>query len=1246
MSSSSSGQPGAANVLACYKREYRARFCRGRGNKIAVEPGQNVLKLIQDGFESCGNALTITSSSPTCCSTPIVGNDNTASSSTGELTYSVQRAFNSVESLPASPLKPVNNRGWSHESPLKPVICDYVADSKTPESPVSKEKTSDTLKDVEALCKNPDVSLDPEDDHGPIRLLLLEEAKGPPAHTLHFHSQNAAAAVKSRMEVENLGGPRTGRDEQDVLMNGTECVATSSVQKKKSFSSVVLAAVATETLGKRWSASISPPSPPPVKDQDIENECDFFIDESSDTSFNSFFSIPCKNKKSRKAGSATPVSKFQPSEKMTEGKKSKNRKAQVEALTKQKMDVLDVRMHEVKGTSESDSIADSEEKVLKSQRQNVTCMEKEKTEGKKSKSRKAQVEALTKQKMDVLDVRMHEVKGTSESDSIADSEGKVLKSQRQNVTCMEKEKTEGKKSKNRKAQVEALTKQKMDVLDVRMQELEGTSESDSIADSEGKVLKSQRQNITCMEKEKTEGKKGKKRRVQVETCTKQKIDDLDVRMHELEGTLESDSIADSEGKVLKSQRQNITRMEKEKTEGKKGKKRRVQVETYAKQKIDGLDVRMHELEETSESDSISDSEGKVLKSQRQNITRMEKEKTEGKKGKKRRVQVETYTKQKIDGLDVRMRELEGTSESDSISDSEGKVLKSQRQNVSRMGKTKKNALKQSSPNKEEDTSRKTEAKKFMLSQSGLETKACDAEQCKTMVMLSEDSLMSSAGHQQERSLSPKKNIRSSRNPRSASKASQHFVHKKQSVKQKNPGGTVAKRLAGSPRKKLKKPGKKSSSRKPQLQREEISHSVPSEAELESEPVELDEVFASVLHQKLETSAIQNLAKSEKPKYLLQALESLGGTNYKTPVKALQHLRDSVKNSEKKLPSAKSSGKIPKRSHRRKNEGACSGPEDNESQMDSDSSSVQESTRENHKLSDVKIKSNKRKRYTQHVLKDSFAALNPTCHESRPVLEHRDKFSSESQSCEQDNASSDSSEGLDSQIQHLLSDNFARNKIVMPSNTPNVRRTKRLRLRPLEYWRGERVNYKMKPSGGLVISGIVCPEPEPHRMIKRRQDGHKQRRGETRSKIPANLDHSLADTSRPTVVVDPVTNEEVLLECVNTESSNACFFKDESVEIYKNLNTSAFATGKLILKPFKEKGHQFVHMDTIAFHIIHGKVLVTLHKTSYYLTTGDFFYVPAGNGYNIRNLLNKESVLLFTQLKKDSFFVIGVLRGNN
>ncbi|KAM7112575.1 centromere protein C [Ciconia maguari] len=921
-----------AEALNLFKKGYRARFCHGGGNKIDVQPGQNVLKLIQDCFESCGSDLTIRSPSATHCSTPIVRNKKRTSTQSQRpkagLTNSVKRACSSAESLPASPLKTVSSTGWSHESPQKPARYDYVADSKKTKSPVSKRGTNNILKDVEALCKSPAMSSDPEDDHGSVGSpLLVEEVKSSPVHILHFDDQNTPAAVKSHVEVENLDGPQTRRDEQVVLMQGTECIATSYVQKEKSFSSVILAAVATGTLGKRYSASISPPSPPPVKDQDteIENECEFLIDEPDGVSFNSWFSIPRKNKKSKKDGSATPVSEPQPSE-------------------------------------------------------------KEKTESKKGKNRKVQVEALTKQKMDDLNVRVHDFKGTSESDPVSNNEGKVLKPQRQKST--------------------------------------------------------------------------------------------------------------------------------------------------------------------------------------------------------------------------------------------------------HMGKTKKGALGQSSPNQKKDMSWKPEAEELVLSQSGLETKASDAEQCKTRVMPSEDSPMPSAGHQQERTVSPKKNLKSSKRLQSVSKASQPLVHKKQTARQKLPKETVAKRLAESPRKKLKKSRKKSSNKKPQLQREESSDSEPGEEELEREPVKLNEVLTSPLRQKLQTSVIQKLAKSAKPKNVLYALESLGGTNNKTPVKALQHLLDSMKNSEKKRLSAKSSGKIPQKIHCRTSKGVCSNPEDTESQMDSDSSSVQDMARKNKKLLEVKIKSNKRKRNTQHELQVSFAAEKATSHESGPVLEHSDKFASRSKSCEQDNTSSDNSEDLNCQVRDLLSDNIARHKIVMPSNTPNVRRTKRIRLRPLEYWRGERVNYTMRPSGELVISGIVCPEAEPHRKIKQRKDGHKQKRDETRSEIPANLDHTLADTSKPTIVLDPVTNEEVLLECVNTESSHSCFFKGESIEIYKNLNTPAFATGRLILKPFKEKGHQFVHMDTIAFHVIRGKIIVTLHKTSYCLTTGDYFYVPAGNGYNIRNLLNEESVLLFTQLKKD------------
>ncbi|XP_027754858.1 centromere protein C isoform X3 [Empidonax traillii] len=611
----------------------------------------------------------------------------------------------------------------------------------------------------------------------------------------------------------------------------------------------------------------------------------------------------------------------------------------------------------------------------------------------------------------------------------------------------------------------------------------------------------------------------------------------------------------------------------------------------------------------------------------------EKKTTQNKKGKNKEAQVEALTKQKPNNLDVGAFDFKRTSKSDPVSNSEGKVLKSRSQKGTHTGKTKKDALRQDSPNQKKNTSWKPLAEKLMLSWSGLETEASDAEKCKTKVLPSEDLPMPSSGRQQEQTMSPKKSLKSSKNPQSASKASQHLDKRKQTAKQKLPKVKVAKKVAVSPRKELKKSVQKSSNKKPQLQREKSSDSEPSEEEHERELVDLKDVCTTPLRQKLETPVIQKFAVSEKPRNVLHTLESSGGANNRTPVKALQHPMDSVKKSEKKQLPAKYSGKIPEKIPCRTNKAVYSNSEDTESQTDSDSSSVQNVARKKQKLSDVKIKNNKRKRNRQHGLQDSFVAERAVNYESGPALEHCDKFAFSSKSCEQYDTSSENFDDLNYKVIDPLSDNIARHKIVMPSNTPNVRRTKRIRLKPLEYWRGERINYNMNSSGGLVISGLVHPETQPCSKNKQRKDHQKQKTNKTkRREIPASLDHNLADTSKPTIVLDPVTNEEVVLECVNTESSHACSFKDEAVEIYKNLNTSVFATGKLILKPLKEKGHQFVHMDTIAFHIIRGKIIVTLHKTSYYLTTGDSFYVPPGNGYNIRNLLNEESVLLFTQLK--------------
>lgn len=281
-------------------------------------------------------------------------------------------------------------------------------------------------------------------------------------------------------------------------------------------------------------------------------------------------------------------------------------------------------------------------------------------------------------------------------------------------------------------------------------------------------------------------------------------------------------------------------------------------------------------------------------------------------------------------------------------------------------KTKKGALRQDAPNQKKNTSRRPQAEELMLSWSGLETESSDEEQCETRMLPNEDLPMPSSGHQEEQTVSLKMSLRSSKNLQLTSKASQDLVKKKQTAKQKLPEVKVAERRTVSSRKKSKKSVQQSSSKKAQLQREGCSDSLPSEEELEREPIELNEVCTTPLHQKLETPVIQKLTKSEKPRNVLHTSESLSGANNRTPLKALQHPMESVKNPENKWLSAKSSGKIPNKIPHRTNEALSSSSEDTEFQTDSDSSSVQDMARKKRKLPDVKIKSNKRKHNRQHV----------------------------------------------------------------------------------------------------------------------------------------------------------------------------------------------------------------------------------------------------------------------------------------
>ncbi|XP_075785376.1 centromere protein C isoform X3 [Pelodiscus sinensis] len=573
------------------------------------------------------------------------------------------------------------------------------------------------------------------------------------------------------------------------------------------------------------------------------------------------------------------------------------------------------------------------------------------------------------------------------------------------------------------------------------------------------------------------------------------------------------------------------------------------------------------------------------------------------------------------------------------------TLKSVRQSGPHIEESKKHTHGQRStrtPNeKKSPVLKQIQPKKFTFLISESDTETSDTEQHKPTEIAHEDSFgpCNTTEQPQEKIASSEEDHSSPEPPRSILKTALCSSHKKQTAKQKLSKVASSKKLVENQRNKVRKSALKSTSRKTRvLISGESSDSEPIEEVNERELLKSNKVKAPSLQQESQTPILHKSHQSVKLKNVIHSLESSGNVYIKTPAKSkepLQNLINYPENTgERKKASAKSLQQTATQINQRTDMIDCSHSENAElgnTTVHKDSSD-QNMAEQKDKKSNASVKTKYKKKSNACRSQIFPAPERNKSHSSGPVLNRYVKFTSKNAepiAYEWEDSSSDKSMVLKDQASEFLPNSLG-HKLVMPSHTPNVRRTKRIRLKPLDYWRGERVNYLSRPSGGFVVGGITYPKKESCREAKKRRKPTPK----TRSHVE-HLNISLADASKPTVVWDPTVNGEVLQECVNTGRNHSCFFNDESVEIYKNLNTSGFAAGKLILKPLKEKGHQFVHTDKIAFHVIHGKIIVTLHKTSYYLTTGDFFYVPEGNGYNIHNLLNEESILLFTQLKGES-----------
>ncbi|KAF9203553.1 hypothetical protein BGZ49_006288 [Haplosporangium sp. Z 27] len=231
----------------------------------------------------------------------------------------------------------------------------------------------------------------------------------------------------------------------------------------------------------------------------------------------------------------------------------------------------------------------------------------------------------------------------------------------------------------------------------------------------------------------------------------------------------------------------------------------------------------------------------------------------------------------------------------------------------------------------------------------------------------------------------------------------------------------------------------------------------------------------------------------------------------------------------------------------------------------------------------------------------------------------------------------------------------------------VRRSRRTKIAPLEFWKNERVVFDKDEDSAPVIKAVLRAPPTdepPRSSIKRKRttgNGSNSKRStvvpipqrkqkqvsveeeedELDSSLEESLEHSrghlgLSDevASKKAEVLTFGTNK-VTLQAI-AEAKDSTKFRDVEggqYQFHRGLeDPDSLASGIIKIKPGGRKATTNSNGSSMVFFVIRGLVQVTVHETDFVVSTGGRFLVPRGNQYGIINLSKKESTLFFTQNK--------------
>ncbi|KAJ6501590.1 Mif2/CENP-C like-domain-containing protein [Mycena vitilis] len=232
----------------------------------------------------------------------------------------------------------------------------------------------------------------------------------------------------------------------------------------------------------------------------------------------------------------------------------------------------------------------------------------------------------------------------------------------------------------------------------------------------------------------------------------------------------------------------------------------------------------------------------------------------------------------------------------------------------------------------------------------------------------------------------------------------------------------------------------------------------------------------------------------------------------------------------------------------------------------------------------------------------------------------------------------------------------RSRMLKENRNPpeGVRRSQRMTYTPLDYWRGEKVEYGPREPGHkrLVphIAQIIRIPKEPPAP----RPGIKRKRGRARTKTTpdvverevivevdaSNPEAGWDDDTNPTAIVldyrtgDNVTRRVAFTSKMFDPRPAKVAGADDAWSFEKIFGDGDFmAAGQLVIPARKRKPAKGTKDNTYIFFVVEGAVNVVVCDTSVILATGGMFMVPRGNSYFIENIADRDAKLFFTQARK-------------